>query len=219
MRRRVQEGVPGQVRRPKQVGVDLVIEGASEGVGGEDVEPAVADERRADGHGVEGPLEAGAHRPRPGGAVPGAAQGARPVGGPGQVEKVGPLGLVELEGPGEGLEHPGRGAGQRAPLQLGVVLDAHPGQGRHLAAAQPGDPAGATGGQASLAGRDLGTAGLQEVADLLTVVHASRVKGAARLRGALRVHLPAGTSLSAWNLVPWVHDLAAPGGPADEHQT
>ena len=48
---------------------------------------------------------------------------------------MGPLGVVKLEGPGEGLEHSGRGAGQRAPLQLGVVLDAHPGQGGYLASA------------------------------------------------------------------------------------
>ena len=43
---RVEEREPGEVRRPSRVGVDVVVEGAGEPVGGEDVHAAVADERR-----------------------------------------------------------------------------------------------------------------------------------------------------------------------------
>jgi hypothetical protein len=52
-----------------------------------------------------------------------------------------------------------------------------------------------------LAGRDLGTARLEILTDLFTVVHPSRVKEADRLKGALRVHLSAGPSSMAEGLV------------------
>jgi len=82
-----------------------------------------------------------------------------------------PLGVVELESPGQGFEHPGRCASQCPPLQLCVVLDTHPGQCGHLTATQTGHSANTAGGQASLLGCDLGSARLQELTDLLTVVH------------------------------------------------
>jgi len=47
----------------------------------------------------------------------------------GQVEQVGPLGVVELEGAGDRVQHARRDPSQGASLELGVVLDAHPGQG------------------------------------------------------------------------------------------
>ena len=59
----------------------------------------------------------------------------------GEVEQVGPFGVVELQGAGEGVEHAGRDAGEGAAFELGVVLDAHPGQRGDLAAAQPRHPA------------------------------------------------------------------------------
>jgi hypothetical protein len=54
---------------------------------------------------------------------------------------MGPLGVVELECPGDRLENARGCAGERATFELGVVLDAHAGQRRDLAASQAGNPA------------------------------------------------------------------------------
>ena len=43
-------------------------------------------------------------------------------------KQVGALGLVELQRPGERVEHAGGGAGDLAALEAGVVLDAEPGE-------------------------------------------------------------------------------------------
>ena len=51
---------------------------------------------------------------------------------------MGALGVVEPQRVGEGVEHDVGGAGGVAALQALVVLDAHPGQGGDLLAAQPG---------------------------------------------------------------------------------
>ena len=84
---------------------------------------------------------------------------------------MGAFGVVELQGAGDGVED-GRGdAGERAAFELGVVLDADPGQGRDLTAAQPGHPPGADTGQTRLLRGDLGSSRDQELADLGTVVH------------------------------------------------
>jgi hypothetical protein len=68
---------------------------------------------------------------------------------------VGPFGLVELEGPGDRVADGGGRAGQRPSFQLGIVLDAHPGQGGDLAPAQAGDPPTTDVGQARLLGASL----------------------------------------------------------------
>ena len=85
---------------------------------------------------------------------------------------MGPFGVVELQGAGDRVEDGGGDAGDRAAFELGVVLDADPGEGGDLAAAQPGHPAGADVGQARLLRGDLGSPRDQELADLGTVVHA-----------------------------------------------
>jgi hypothetical protein len=59
-------------------------------------------------------LQAGAGRGRPGAATDGSFDGARPVDGAGQVEEVGPLGVVEVQGAGDGAEDVGRRAGECA---------------------------------------------------------------------------------------------------------
>ena len=84
---------------------------------------------------------------------------------------MGPFGVVELQGPGDRVEHLGRDPGQGAAFQLGVVLDADPGQGGDLDAAQPGHPAGADVGQPGLLRGDPGAPRDEELADLGTVVH------------------------------------------------
>ena len=116
------------------------------------------------------------------GSAAGSHAGAGAVGGVGEVEQVGPFGVVELEGAGDRVEHGGGDAGEGAAFELGVVLDADPGQGGDLAAAQPGHPAGADVGQPGLLRGDLGASRDEELADLGTVVHA--IDGTTDRRGA-----------------------------------
>ena len=54
---------------------------------------------------------------------------------------MGAFGVIELQRPGQGVEHRRRHPAQGAAFEFGVVLDADPGQGGDLAAAQPGDAA------------------------------------------------------------------------------
>ena len=57
-----------------------------------------------------------------------------------------PLGVIELEDPGDGLEDVVGDAPGVAPLELRVVLDADAGQEGDLLAAESGDPSPAAGG-------------------------------------------------------------------------
>ena len=54
---------------------------------------------------------------------------------------MGAFGLVELQGPDDAFEHVLGDAVGVAALEAGVVLDADPGEHRHLFAAQALDPA------------------------------------------------------------------------------
>jgi hypothetical protein len=64
-----------------------------------------------------------------------------------------------------------RRLGDRAAFEFAVVLDADPGQGGDLAAAQPGHSPGADVGHPRLLWGDLGSPRDQELADLGTVVY------------------------------------------------
>ena len=89
---RIEEDEPGVVRRPGGAGVQLGEQRASERVGGQDVEAVVADVRGGPGDRVEGPLNI-----RPDtrmGLVPARPRPGR-LGGAGEVEEVGALGIVE----------------------------------------------------------------------------------------------------------------------------
>ena len=88
---------------------------------------------------------------------------------------MGALGVVQVQRAGERVEDRGGHPGDRAALELGVVLDADPGQGGDLGAAQPRDPALADVGQAGVGGGDLRASGDEELADLGSVVHGSTV--------------------------------------------
>jgi hypothetical protein len=81
------------------------------------------------------------------------------------------LGVVELERPGQRLEHQLGDAADLAALQAPVVVDAHAGQRRDLLAAQAGDPSPAVGRQAGLLGRDLRPPGGEELGDVVGGVH------------------------------------------------
>ena len=97
-----------------------------------------------------------------------------------------PLGLVELQRPGQRLEDGLGDTAGVAALEPGVVVDADTGEQRDLLAAQAGDAPGAAavGGQPGLLRRDLRAPGGQELADLVLGVH-DRERNAARraLRG------------------------------------
>ena len=103
----------------------------------------------------------------------------------------------------------GGGAGEVAAFELGVVLDADPGERGDLAAAQPGHPAVARGGQAGLLRGDLGSARDEELADLGSVVHAIEGTAARHGRGmpcryTSRQGLPRGAPAAAlhWSRRP-----------------
>jgi hypothetical protein len=123
----------------------------------------------ASGDRVQGHLQ-----PRPYGG--GAGVAALPssgggVGGAGEVLQVVTFGVVELQGPGDRVEDRVGDAGQVAPFEPGVILDADPSQHRDLSATQPGHPPVAAGWQLDLLGADLRAAGGEEVTDFLVVRH------------------------------------------------
>jgi hypothetical protein len=152
----VEEGEAADVRGVGRVGVQVAVHGPTEEIGREQVLPAVQHDRWGDDR-VERPLQAGPHGPllRPAAR---AQQRVAAVGLLRQAHQVGALGVVELQGAGDGLEHAGRDAGELAALELGVVLDAHPGQRGDLAAAQAGHAAPAGGRDAGPLRGDLGAA-------------------------------------------------------------
>ena len=88
-----------------------------------------------------------------------------------QVEQVRALGVVQLQGAGDSVQDGGGGSGDRAALELGVVLHADAGEGRHLSAAQPRDPSVGASDDAGRLGSDLGASRHEELAHVGSVVH------------------------------------------------
>jgi hypothetical protein len=94
-----------------------------------------------------------------------------------------PLGLVQLQGAGDAVEHALGDASQVASLQPGVVIDADTGQERDLLPAQPGDAAvPAERRQAHLLRRQPGPARGKELAGLAAVVHVDHARDVKRAR-------------------------------------
>ena len=171
----VEEDEPGDVHRAGRVEVHLRIERVAEPVGGEDVAAGVPHVRRHPGHGVEGLLDAGPDLLRAG--PPPGSYGA--VGRPGQVEQMDPLGLVELQRGGQGVEDALGDPAEIAPLEPDVVVDADPGEQGDLLPAEPGDASvAAVRGQAGPIRADPGPPRAQELARLLPVVHTPDPTGA-----------------------------------------
>ena len=114
-----------------------------------------------------------------------------------QVEQVGPLGLVELQGVGDAVDDAVGDAGGVAALEPGVVLDGDAGEEGDLLAAQARDPpaVAAVDGQPGLLGGDPGPSRGQElpdlVADVATDVAGCRGLVAAAMSSTLRA-LPHG---------------------------
>ena len=112
------------------------------------------------------------------------------VGGAGEVEQVGALGLVELQRAGQPFEHELGDAADVAALQALVVLDADTGQRGDLLAAQARHAPLAVGRQAGLLGRDLRPPRGQELGDVAVVIH----QGVDNVRaGSALLGCPAGT--------------------------
>ena len=112
---------------------ELRVEGTPETVRGEDVYARVPHERRRSGHRVEHALHA---RPDPLPPPP-TSSVSRQLGRTGQIEEVGPLGVVQLKSAGERLEHPLRDPVQVAALQAGVVVGTDPGEERDFLPPEP----------------------------------------------------------------------------------
>ena len=151
---------------------------------------------------VEYPLQARARYPALAGTAAGSHAGAGAVGGVGEVEQVGPFGVVELQGPGDGVQNGGGDAGDRAAFELGVVLDTDPGESGDLTSTQPGHPTGSDLGHPRLLRGDLGSPRDQKLADLSTVVHT--VDGTAVLG---RLGCPIGTRLDRDSQLGWESGL------------
>src|SRR5690242_6927409 len=157
----VEEPEAGQVDVPAGDGEGRRVQGAAEGVGGEDVEAAVADEGGDVGHAVE---DEPGRWPQLLRYLPAGGPGGAGVGGAGEIEQVQPLGLVELERAGDGLQHGVGDAGQVALFQARVVVGADTGEHGDFLAAQPGNaPVAAVEGQPGLLRGDPGAAGDKEV--------------------------------------------------------
>src|SRR5439155_6468031 len=106
-----------------------------EAVGGEEVQPPLAHERRRSGHRVEDALHA-----RPGSLLRRATTSpSRRMRCTREVEEVGPLGLVELQRTSKSLQDALRDATRVAALEARVVVDADPGEERHFLSAKPRD--------------------------------------------------------------------------------
>jgi pimeloyl-ACP methyl ester carboxylesterase len=201
-RGRVEEQEPGTVGRLGGAGEDRGEQRRAELVGGQQVQPGVTHVGRGGGHRVEDAPHAGAN-PLLGGA-PGRPRRGGGSAATSEVEQMGALRLVELQGAGDALEDALGRAGCPAALQPDVVVDADSGQERDLFPAQPGHAAvAAVGGQPGLLRGDPRAPGDQEIADLVPVVHSPRLRSFRLARGVLSVPGTAGSPARRIPLVTW----------------
>ena len=110
---------------------------------------------------------------------------------------MGVLGLVELQRPGQGVEHAAGDSVHVSALEADVVGDAHAGEDGDLLAAESGHAPRAVRVQAHLLGREPRAAGGEELADLVLVVHAIQPRP-----GRPRLGDPAGTPLNRDSHLP-----------------
>src|SRR6266540_2706076 len=171
-RTRVEEDEARRVCRPVRAVEMLRVEGTTESVGGEDVHASVAHKPGRSRDRVEHALHAG---PNPLPRRPTTCSGHR-VRTAREVKEVRALGLVELERTSKCLQNGLRNAARVAALEARVIVDADPREERDLLPAEPWNPPlVAVPRQARLLGRDLGSPGGQKLADLVPVVHRTRV--------------------------------------------
>ena len=121
---------------------------------------------------VKGPLDIGSDVP-----LGSPALGSRRdwLSGAGEVQEVGALGVVELQGLSQCFEDALGGSAEVSAFETGVVGDADAGEDGDLFATQPGNAATAVAVQPRLLGRDLSAPGGEELADLVLRLHAASV--------------------------------------------
>ena len=167
----LEEGEAGEVRLSTTGSVvDGCMHGSAQVVAGEQIHPAVADDRWG-GELLEHPSQARLGAPALAGTAAGSHAGAGAVGSVSQMEQVGALGVIELQSSGDRIQDRDGYASDRAPFKLRVVLHADSGKRSDLAAAQPRNPACADVGHPRLLRGDSGSPRDQELPDLRTVVH------------------------------------------------
>ena len=167
----VEEVEAGEVRPVADGGGALEhrrVQGAGQGVGGEDVEPAVAEEHGRQRHGIDQPADRTVEAPILGTRL----APHRGAGGFGQIEEVLAFVVVELESARHGSEDLFRDAGDVPLLQAGIPLRAHPGQHRDFLAPQARHASAAAGGQPDPLGGDASAPADEEVPDVIAVARA-----------------------------------------------
>lgn len=161
----VQERVAGEVHRCVGTIEHRRVHRPAETIRGQQVEAAVAhDRRRVDR--VEDQLDP---RPQPRRRRPPAHVGE--AGGSHEILEVGALVPIEAQRPRDGVQDLVRDAGRVPSLETRVVLDADPGEQGDLVTSQPGDAATSARRQAGRFGGDACSARRQELADLGHGVH------------------------------------------------
>src|SRR4051794_11200042 len=164
---RVEEDEARKVDRALGIGKCVGVQSEPQTISGQDVEARIAYERGTVADGVEDVLHPWAYLLGGWTTVGGALFGSVH-----DVEQVGALDVVQLEGAGDGIEDVVGDATNGAALELGVVLDTDPGEHGHLFAAQPLHATAApVGAQPGLGRRDSGAAGGEELADLVPGPH------------------------------------------------
>jgi hypothetical protein len=126
-------------------------------------------------HAVQDPFDAGSYF-RTGPPRPGLVRGC---GALCQVKQVGSFGLVELKGSGERLQDSLGNSAQVSSFKPCVILGADAGEHGHFLAFEARYSAGpAVYGKPCLGGGDPRPPAHEELADVLAVVHGSRLRGA-----------------------------------------
>ena len=188
---RIEVDEAGIVGGPARVGENRGVESTGEAVGGEHVVPGVANPGRSVGDGVENLLDTVRDAGCSAAPLPwwGGLSGAR------QVEQVATLGLVQLKRACDSVEDGLGRPGEVPAFHADVVIDAHPGEQRDLFAPQPLDPAvvSTVGGSPACAGEIRSRREIEELADLVSVVHATTVGAVPIVREVLALPGTAGT--------------------------
>src|SRR5829696_3911567 len=196
---RVDEREAGQVRRCRPVVEGGCQQGATERVGGNDVEAPVAHQRRGAGHRIQESLHPRAYVLLTRSTATWRRGVVRRAG---QLEEMGAFGLVELQGTGDGFEDAVGHTGEIPALEPRVVVDADPGQDGALFATQPGHaPVGAVSREPHVVQGEAGATGARNS-------HPSRLTMPATLRPPRRT---VGGSVITWNAVTFSAALASPG--------
>src|SRR5215208_3745295 len=121
-----------------------------------------------------------------------------------------PLGVVELQGPGQRFQNAFGDPAQVPALEPGVVGDAYSGEDRDLLPAQPGDTSGAVGRQADIVRHQLRAPRGQALSDLGLGVHQISLAPRCVRWGTLPV-LPSTSTLTLWKCVlSWISVPSAP---------